>query len=66
MSLPLPLPPDALVRLLRQWSFQQRARRNAMVALTECTQRRVEREEVERFLADRAAARRTAAVSLQA
>lgn len=36
---------------------QQHARRNAMVALTECTRRRAEREEVDRFLADRDAAR---------
>ena len=36
---------------------QLTARRNAMVALTACTQRRAEREEVERFLSERAAAR---------
>lgn len=36
---------------------QLTARRNAMVALTACTQRRTEREEVERFLSERAAAR---------
>lgn len=38
---------------------QQQARRNAMIALTECTQRRAEREEVEHFLAEREAARAT-------
>lgn len=32
------------------------ARRNAMVALTECTRRRAEREDVERFLAARVVA----------
>ncbi|GAA1522826.1 hypothetical protein [Nocardioides humi] len=48
-------------RLLHSWAvaLQLRARRNAMVALTDCTRRRAEREDVERFLADRAAARRT-------
>lgn len=48
---------------------QQHARRNAMIALTECTQRRAEREEVERFLAERSAARtmpRERTVSLHA
>lgn len=38
-------------------NWGQQARRNAMIALTECTQRRAEREEVEQFLAERAAAR---------
>ncbi|KRB77150.1 hypothetical protein ASE01_10410 [Nocardioides sp. Root190] len=44
------------ISLAQQWSLnaQQQARRNAMVALTQCTQRRAEREEVERFLAARA------------
>lgn len=48
--------------LTRTWAdraqqrAQQQARRNAMLALTACTQRRAEREEVERFLAERAAA----------
>lgn len=43
----------------RSWAqqAQQHARRNAMIALTECTQRRAEREDVERFLAERVAAR---------
>lgn len=42
--------------IAQQWSLnaQQQARRNAMVALTQCTQRRAEREDVERFLASRA------------
>ncbi|WGX98569.1 hypothetical protein [Nocardioides sp. L-11A] len=53
--------PEPLTRLAHTWSvaLQQRARRNAMVALTACTQRRAEREEVEAFLAARAGARRT-------
>lgn len=51
-----------LLNLARTWArtwnrqTQQHARRNAMIALTECTQRRAEREEVERFLAERDAA----------
>ncbi|WP_193609220.1 hypothetical protein [Nocardioides lijunqiniae] len=38
---------------LHRWSVesQQRARRNAMVAATECAQRRAEREEVDDFFA---------------
>jgi hypothetical protein len=57
--------PDPVLRLAHTWSvaLQQQARRNAMVALTACTQRRAEREDVEAFLAARAdaqdAARRT-------
>lgn len=39
---------------------QRQARRNAMVALTACTERRAEREEVERFLSERAGARSAA------
>ncbi|MDQ6522277.1 hypothetical protein RB608_01630 [Nocardioides sp. LHD-245] len=64
--------PDHLIRLTHTWSdaLQQRARRNAMVALTACTRRRAEREDVEAFLAARADARRTpvieSSVSLQA
>lgn len=38
-----------------QQQVQQQARRNAMLALTECTQRRAEREEVAAFFAERAA-----------
>ncbi|GAA3551660.1 hypothetical protein [Nocardioides daeguensis] len=51
--------PDPVLRLTHTWSvaLQQRARRNAMVALTACTQRRAEREDVEAFLAARAEAR---------
>lgn len=43
------------VDAVRSWpvAAQQRARRNAMIALTDCTQRRAEREDVERFLAAR-------------
>lgn len=56
--------PESVSRLAHTWSvaLQQRARRNAMVALTACTQRRAEREDVEAFLAARAsrdASRRT-------
>ena len=44
-----------LLNLAHAWAqqAQQHARRNAMIALTECTQRRAEREDVERFLAER-------------
>lgn len=40
----------------RAWSVgsQQRARRNAMLAATDCAQRRAEREDVEDYLARRA------------
>ena len=53
--------PEPVIRLAHTWSvaLQQRARRNAMVALTACTQRRAEREDVEAFLAARTGARRT-------
>jgi hypothetical protein len=53
--------PESVYRLAHTWSvaLQQRARRNAMIALTACTQRRAEREDVEAFLAARADARRT-------
>ncbi|WP_370289673.1 hypothetical protein [Nocardioides sp.] len=46
------------VAALRAWptTAHHQARRNAMVALTECTRRRAEREDVERYLAARAAA----------
>ncbi|WP_408896251.1 hypothetical protein ACJ5H2_15185 [Nocardioides sp. R1-1] len=55
--------PATVTRLAHTWSaaLQQQARRNAMVALTACTQRRAEREDVEAFLAARADARRTPA-----
>lgn len=66
----------SLLSLSRAWAHdtehraQLKARRNAMIALTACTRRRAEREEVERFLAERAAtsaaARREAPVSLHA
>ena len=41
-----------ILSLARHWSSesQQRARRNAMLAATECAQRRAEREDVEDFL----------------
>lgn len=42
------------MNLIRTWaaSSQQQSRRNAMIAMTTLTQRRVERLEVERYLAD--------------
>ena len=53
-------PMSHLVRLgqsISEWPIasQQQARRNAMVALTACAQRRAEREEVASYLAERAA-----------
>jgi hypothetical protein len=55
-------PMNQLVRLgqaISEWpvASQQQARRNAMVALTDCAQRRAEREDVESFLAERSALR---------
>ena len=53
--------PFPLLQSVQAWAdqtqqqVQQRARRNAMLALTECTQRRAEREDVEAFFAERAA-----------
>ena len=54
----LQLIPASVHTSVRSWSEQAQlqARRNAMLALTECTQRRAEREDVERFLCERAAA----------
>jgi len=51
-----------LVRLgqaISEWpvASQQQARRNAMVALTACAQRRAEREEVASYLAQKVARR---------
>lgn len=45
----------ALVGAVQRWAVesQQRARRNAMLATTECVRRRVEREDVEDFLSAR-------------
>ena len=45
---------DVFLSLLDRWarSSQQQARRNAMVASTRLTQRRIEREEVDRYLAE--------------
>ena len=47
--------------LLDRWAHasQQGARRNAMVATTALTRRRIERDEVEAYLASRAHARTT-------
>ena len=49
------LAPRALIRSFAQWPVgsQHRARRNALVACTELTARRKEREDVEDFLASR-------------
>lgn len=49
-------PATLAVSRVRTWSAgsQQRARRNAMLAATDCAQRRAEREDVEDFLARRA------------
>jgi len=46
-----------LGQTITEWpvASQQRARRNAMVALTACAKRRAEREEVASYLADKAA-----------
>ena len=46
-----------LVHRLQDWpvSSQQRARRNAMIAATDCAQRRAEREEVADYLGQRTA-----------
>jgi hypothetical protein len=60
-----------LIPLLDRWarSSQQQARRNAMIASTRLTQRRIEREEVDRFLASRGEAvsrvSRSATVSVE-
>jgi len=44
-----------LGQTITEWpvASQQQARRNAMVALTACAQRRAEREDVASYLADR-------------
>lgn len=52
-------PMSHLVRLgqaISEWpvASHQQARRNAMIALTACTRRRAEREEVASYLAERA------------
>ena len=52
-------PMRQLVRLgqtIQEWpvASQQRARRNAMVALTACADRRAEREDVASYFAERA------------
>ncbi len=52
------LTPPTLAVAVDRWavSSQQRARRNAMIAATECAQRRAEREDVDDFLAAHASA----------
>lgn len=49
---PLVAPLGGVLTRLLEWpvAAQQQARRNAMVAATACTQRRIEREEVADFL----------------
>ena len=49
------------MKIIQRWAVrsQQGSRRNAMVATTELTRRRIERDEVEAYLASRAH-RRTA------
>ncbi|WP_341926368.1 hypothetical protein [Nocardioides psychrotolerans] len=49
------LAPPVLVEAVQRWAVesQHRARRNAMLAATECVQRRVERESVEDFFSER-------------
>lgn len=49
------LAPPVLAQVVHRWAVesQQRARRNAMLATTECLRRRVEREDVEDFLSAR-------------
>lgn len=51
------LPLATLLHDLRSWpqTSQEQARRNAMIAATACTQRRVERQEVDDFFASRSA-----------
>lgn len=48
-----PLIPPVFADAVHRWATesQQRARRNAMLASTECAQRRAEREEVDEFFA---------------
>ena len=67
MHLPLPdVRPSArpplveLLRRIRAWpqASQERSRRNAMLAATDCAQRRLERQEVEDFFVSRAPAPR--------
>jgi hypothetical protein len=49
--------PASLLHDLRTWpqTSQEQARRNAMIAATACAQRRVERQDVDDFLASMAA-----------
>ncbi len=54
-TLPLTHPIASLLHDLRAWpqTSQEHARRNAMLAATACTQRRMERQDVEDFFAAR-------------
>jgi hypothetical protein len=58
----LPIVPN-LAAAARHWSVesQQVSRRNAMLASTQCAQRRAEREEVADYFATQKAPRRSAA-----
>ncbi|WP_309650405.1 hypothetical protein [Nocardioides sp.] len=49
------LAPPVLVEAVQRWAVesQHRARRNAMLATTDCVQRRIERESVEDFFSER-------------
>lgn len=49
------LAPPVLVAAVQRWAVesQHRARRNAMLAATDCVQRRIERESVEDFFSER-------------
>lgn len=56
------LAPPVLVEAVHRWAVgsQQRARRNAMLAATECARRRIEREDVDDFFSARYPARAAA------
>ncbi|HYG92608.1 MAG TPA: hypothetical protein VD859_03400 [Nocardioides sp.] len=54
--------PTSLPRVLQEWpvTAQRAARRNAMIALTACAERRRDRDDVREFFAERATATTTA------
>ncbi len=67
--MPSPAHPIAvLLHDLRTWpqASQERARRNAMIAATDCAQRRAERQEVEDYFTSRTAAAEPDAARTQA
>jgi hypothetical protein len=53
MPFPAAAPIASLIHHLRSWpqASQEQARRNAMLAATACTRRRVERQEVDDYFA---------------